>query len=228
MALTLCSDLSPADWLVASSLPSDRLVTFGPAGFEAYARLRFLPDPAYQGQSENDAYSDDNPPAAGVLRTLLRLLAAHTTTPDDCYCCLWEGWGDLYGRNAPPDLGAVIRTKEPADETQPAGWAPAPTPPAPPEMAKVVVPTRAYYLFQGRLAEAGDWGAANPWPSPDRLHMPEPAFVWPADHAWCIANDVDPHWAGIGADKLVIDQLVADPRLDVVRANPDDPQPSYR
>jgi hypothetical protein len=126
MALTLCSDLSPAGWLLTSTLPWDRLVTFGPAGFEAYARLRFLPDPAYEGQSENDADVDDKPTAADRLRTLLQLLAAHTTTPDDCYCCLWDGWGELFGRSttALPDL--VTRTDQPPEGAQPAMWAPAP------------------------------------------------------------------------------------------------------
>ena len=66
--------------------------------------------------------------------------------------------------------------------------------------------------------------------SPGRLwpDLPDPAFVWPADHAWCLANDVDPHWAGIGADASAIDDLVADPRLDVVPADPRLRQPSYR
>jgi hypothetical protein len=227
MALTLCTDLSPADWLVASTLPWGRLVTFGPAGFEAYARLRFLPDPAYEGQSEADAYVDDSPSEADRLRTLLGLLAVHTTTPDVCYCCLWDGWGELYGRRTPlPDL--AIGTAEPPAEANPAGWwAAVALPPDRPDEPKVVLPNLAYYLFHGRLTEAGDWGAANPW-SPDPLNMPEPAFVWPADHAWCVAKDVDPHWAGIGADALVIDELVADPHLDVVPANPDEEQPVYR
>jgi hypothetical protein len=39
---------------------------------------------------------------------------------------------------------------------------------------------------------------------------------------------VDPHWAGIGADTATIDQLVADPRLDVVLADPREAQPEYR
>ena len=59
------------------------------------------------------------------------------------------------------------------------------------------------------------------------LDMPDPAFIWPADHAWCIANDVDPHWIGIGADTPAIDQLVAHPLLDVVPADPRQEQPYY-
>jgi hypothetical protein len=54
-----------------------------------------------------------------------------------------------------------------------------------------------------------------------------PALVWPADHAWCFVSDVDPHWAGIGASATAVEQLLADPVLDVVRADPDLPQPSY-
>jgi hypothetical protein len=57
--------------------------------------------------------------------------------------------------------------------------------------------------------------------------MPSPAFIWPADHAWCVADDVDPHWAGIGAGTAAVDALVSDPRLDVVRADPAREQPFY-
>ena len=71
-------------------------------------------------------------------------------------------------------------------------------------------------------------GAAEEWPGQPRLHMPDPAFIWPADHTWCVANDVDPHWAGIGADLSAIDQLLANPRLDVVAADPREEQPTYR
>lgn len=225
MALTLCSDLSPASWLVTSDLPWERLVTFGPAGFEAYARLRFLPDPAYADQRENDVDIDDNPSDAERLRTLLHLLAAHTTTPRDCSFCLWDGYGELYG-GSPATHTTMIAVKEPAADAQPAA-VPASALPAPVVAApKVVVPHRAYHLFHGPLADVGDWGAASPWHgTPD---MPEPAFVWPADHAWCVAKDVDPHWAGIGADRTVVDRLVADPRLDVVAADPDAAQPHYR
>jgi hypothetical protein len=58
--------------------------------------------------------------------------------------------------------------------------------------------------------------------------MPNPAFIWPADHAWCVADDVDPHWAGIGADVSVVEELLADPPLDVVAADPRQDQPAFR
>lgn len=91
---------------------------------------------------------------------------------------------------------------------------------------RFAVPNRAFFLFHGRLADVGDWGAAEGWPGHFRT-MP-PAFVWPADRAWCLANDVDPHRAGIGASAAAVADLVADTRLDVVPADPDEDQPAYR
>ena len=96
------------------------------------------------------------------------------------------------------------------------------------EGPKVVLPNRAYYLFEGRLSDVGASGAADLRPGQPRTGMQVPAFVWPADHAWCVAKDVDPHWAGIAADQTVIDRLVDESGLDVVHADPDEDQPSYR
>lgn len=216
--------MSPADWIVSSELPWWRLVTFGPSGFEAYARLRFLPDPAFAGQRENDVQSSaDRPTDDEQLRMLVDVLATHTTTPVDCYFCLWDGYGQIHG-------GASMSVLVASDDGEPRP-APTPAPAFPADVLdgpRVVVPGRAYFLFRGPLAETGDWGAADMWPGQPRFGMPGPAFIWPTDHTWCVASDVDPHWAGIGADQSVIDQLVADPRLDVVPADPSRQQPAYR
>lgn len=179
MTLTQCWDLSPAAWIVDDERPWQRLVTFGPSGFPAHARLRFLPDPIHPGQRENEAQpAADAGSELDQVRSLLDQLAPHTGTPDECFFCVWDGWGELEG-------------------------------------PKVVLPHRAYYLFEGRLSDLGSG-------------MDPPAFIWPADHAWCVAKDVDPHWAGIGADRAVIDLLVDGSGLDVVHADPDEDQPSYR
>jgi hypothetical protein len=186
--------VSAAGWIMSSELPWHELVVFGPSGFEAYARLRFLPDPVHAGQPETET-DDDAPSEHELLRATLDVLRQHTRAPDDCYFCLWDGWGS----NSLPRPGL----------NQP----------------KVVVPNRAYFLFRGALSEFDDWGAASP--GGPRSYLP-PAFIWPADHAWCVANDVDPHFAGIGADSAAIDQLLAHPGLDVVAADPSMQPPHYR
>ena len=76
MPLAVCSDLSPADWIVASDVPWNRLVTIGPSGFAAYARVRFIPDPVREGQRESEADLDATHDEVDQWRALLRLLTA--------------------------------------------------------------------------------------------------------------------------------------------------------
>lgn len=206
MPLAVCSDLSPADWIPASDLPWPRLVTFGPAGFAAYARIRFIPDPAREGQQESEADLDATPDEVDQWRCLLQVLADDTVDPDDCYFGLWEGWGFPESARRWPTF-AVPRG---------AG-----------------LPARAYFLFAGSLSEAAIWGGGYPahagiWGPPEFSRGGAPAFVWPSDHAWCIAADIDPHWAAIGASAPLIERLIGDPGLDAVKADPADEHPAYR
>lgn len=229
MTLTWCSDVSPARWIADAEVPWDRLVSFGPDGFPAHARLRFLPDPAYPGQSENDVEEPDGAlPEGEQLRIALEVLAAHTRTPSDCFFCVWEGFAD--DTAAVADDTPIIDDPAEIARLELAGFEPAVHPDgseSPPPFPKVVVPHRAYWLFRGSWADLGFWDAARGWPDRVRLHGTEPAFVWPADHAWCLADDVDPHWAGVAGSRQAIDALLADGRLDVVEADPLRPQPAY-
>jgi hypothetical protein len=205
--LTPCSDLSAADWIVDSGIPWHQLVGFGPPEFPTYARLRFLPDPVFKGQSENDI--DRNPDAPSDLSRVqasVETLARHTGTPDACYFCIWDGW-PLQGRE-----GTGERPGYPSSAV---------------DGPQVVIPNRAYFLLQGAADDLAEWAEPQAWLGHRGLDVP-PAFMWPADHAWCIASDVDPHWAGIGASTAAIDQLLADPRLDLVLAVPSEMQPAYR
>lgn len=184
-------DTSAADWI--SGLSFDEVVTFGPPGFAAYARLRFIPDPVRAGQSEAEvALPAGHPSDLEQARQALDELGGHTLTADQCYFCIWNG----YGLHHPPSPG---------------------------RRTVLDLPHRSYTLMEGPLDALHTWevdlrqeGALVP-----------PAFVWPADHSWCFVSDVDPHWAGIGASTEAIRQLLANPALDIVTANPRDPQPYY-
>jgi hypothetical protein len=195
VALEVCADLSPADWLVANELAGLdwwRLVTVGPDGFERQARLRFSPDPAWEGQSENDLgdLGPDRPTEQDLLAVAAEVLASHTTTPDDCFFARWDGW--------------PARLDGPTFD----------------------LPNRAYHLLRGTVGDLIGWIAAGPWTTAHDAYPP--AFVWPADRSWCIAADVDPHFAGIGASSAAIDALLADSRIDVVDLPPGVEPPFYR
>ncbi|GGM32094.1 hypothetical protein [Micromonospora yangpuensis] len=195
MRSTYCTDLTAADWLLRSAASPMRLITFGPAGFEAYGRLRFIPDPTAPGQDEADADLPDNHPFdLDQARRALHLLARFTATPQECYFCVWDGYSDIA---LPPTVrrGPLVE-----------------------------LPHRRYALLRGPLSaidtwadDLGDGGTIAP-----------PALVWPTDRRWCFVSDVDPHWAGIGADRAAITALTDDPHLDVVPADPTQPQPWYR
>lgn len=225
MALTACVDVSPSGWITDSELPWSQLVTFGPSGFAAYARLRFVSDPTHDGQAEVDADVANGEPEQ--LRTLFEVLAAHTSTPHDCYFCLWEGSGDIaeHDFSVPADSFGTVTHQDP--HAQP-GLAPEHVRPPRLPGSRMTLPNRSYYLFRGALSDAGNWSAPEGWPAQPRLDIADIAFAWPADHTWCVANDADSHWAGIGAAAGVVDQLVADPRLDVIPADPSAEQPTYR
>ncbi|MEV4704238.1 hypothetical protein [Actinoplanes sp. NPDC049316] len=192
MRLRFCPDTAAADWLAGSGTPFEQLVTFGPAGFPAYARLRFIPDPQLPGQAETDALlPGDHPSDLAQARSALHVLAGFTSTPEDCYFCVWEGYSDI---------------------------------PLPPGVPLVEVPHRRYALLRGAVSDIDGWaddlGGGQP--------VAPPAFVWPADHRWVFAGDVDPHWAGIGAAREAVDALIGTPGLDVVPARPTQAQPAYR
>lgn len=177
-------------------------MTLGPAGFAAYARVRFIPDPTYPTQQEHEADLSGPYDETGQWRALLHLLADHTADPHDCYFALWEGWGFPQSARRWPTFGV-------------------------PRDART--PMRSYYLFHGALADAEICGPtqAGIWGRPEFSSGGTPAFVWPSDRTWCVAADVDPHWAGIGAPVPTIERLIADPHLDGVEADPAEEQPAY-
>jgi hypothetical protein len=134
-------DVSPAGWLTRTGTAPMCLITFGPAGFEAYGRLRYLPDPAESGLAEADVVlPEDHPTDIEQARTVLRALAEHTETAAQCFYCVWEGYA---GSFLDPRL-----TRGPM----------------------VVLPHRQYVLFTGDLGEIEHWeeefGDGDPCPPP--------------------------------------------------------------
>jgi len=247
--MSVCTTTAPAAWIRNDPQPWNRLVSLGPAGFPAYARLRFLPDPTGPGQREGDAGGSlVEASETEQLRRAVDVLAAFTTTPRECSFLLWDGWG-LHpagpGSRVRDDRGTWPRLpggpdtdsgRRRLDDGSPllgeplAGFAPGLQPrsahlgPQEEHPALVRLPNRDYYLFAGDISDVGDWGPALSLEP--RGHAPDPAFVWPADHAWCLVRDVDPHYAGIGAVPAAVDALIQHSELDVVTADPKQEQPT--
>ncbi|BDE59728.1 hypothetical protein GS433_24390 [Rhodococcus hoagii] len=110
MGITRCADRTVARWLERSDEDWRHLAARGPRDFEKHARLRFIPDPSFPGQSEGDvrrapgALSDNE-----QLGVTLAELTPYTATPDDCYFCIWEGWPSFSGDDPMPKISIPNR-----------------------------------------------------------------------------------------------------------------------
>ena len=166
---------SLADWFTQRDEPWEQLVTMGPAGFESYARVRYL---------------DEDRISQRILYGRLRVyLAGGTKTPGDCFHALWDGSvGSMYGdalRGIPPGLP---------------------------------IPARQYLLFLGPLEETGHWGARElTTGSPKDDELPAPHLLWPGDHRWFVATDVDSDFTWAGGSEELIDAVTGDPELKAER-----------
>jgi hypothetical protein len=90
--------------------------------------------------------------------------------------------------------------------------------PAPRQSERLVeLPHRQYGLFEGSLASATSLEGRS-------YHEEQtPNLWWPTDQAWCVASEIDFPWTYVGGSGELIDQLIADDRLETVSASPDDP-----
>jgi hypothetical protein len=116
-------------------------------------------------------------PARGRQRLLFARLRVHlagwTKTPGDCFHGLSAG--AVSGMHGDP-----VRGMSP--------WFPASILTG----AKVCIPHREYMLFRGHLDDVGHWGATDPATGSSRdEELPAPHLLWPADHRWFVATDVD-------------------------------------
>jgi len=131
---------------------------------------------------------------AGILRDW-------TATPEQCWFCVWEGYG-WAGMVTPGTDGGTPR--------------PDPVPAVVRQGPRVRLPGRDYFLYAGPVTAvtavaplAGDDQTANLW--------------WPADRAWCVASEIDLPWTYLAGPAGLIRTLLADPRLEALPARPEDP-----
>lgn len=211
-------DVAHADWFATSDAPWTQLCSLGPSGFEQYGRLFH---PLREGADENDP--DELVNVEGHLNhphleRLVDVLARYTSTPDDCFFGLWDGFGDIHGS---PAVGLLrVGRGKPAD-----------VPPAfPSEVltgARVEIPGRSYLLFRGQLLDAGQWGAADLEPGHPRS-INSPNLMWPLDRTWFVASEIDVPWTGVAGSSALLEELMADTLLDVEPVSLDSEVPYWR
>ncbi|WP_326565357.1 hypothetical protein VSH64_26280 [Amycolatopsis rhabdoformis] len=94
MGLEYEADTRVAQWLVETGA-GGRLVLFGPKGFEAYARVRFIRDPQRPGEREADVtLARSHKSDLWQTQRVIARLTEFTTT-DHGYFAVWDGYSDL-------------------------------------------------------------------------------------------------------------------------------------
>lgn len=213
--------LDVATWFTDSDDSWIRLSCFGPSGFAQYGRLLHTLDPGAD-ETDDDALVDvEGHLGREQLLALVDVLGRHTSTPDDCFFALWEGFGDIHGS---PSVAVMTAGNDGSTS------GPVVIPPAFPaevmDAPRLSIPGRSYFLFRGPLAEAGTWPAADLLPGHPR-DLNSPNLMWPADHSWFTATEIDQPWTGVAGSAELIAELLADPTLDFEEVEPSD-HPPYR
>jgi hypothetical protein len=219
MPLRPLADLSVADWYVHDDAPPVLRANLGPTGLESYVRVLHAESSPGEGDRWEGHLDDE------LLTALCEVLARHTTTSGECFFALWEGYGQIHGGDA---VGFLVRfsgsprwpgrifTKE------------KPPPPVPPAFPVAVMDGpklnllgEDHFLFTGPLGDAGEWGAASYGPGVPR-QINSPNLMWPQDRAWFVTTNIDSTWTGVGGTEALIEDLLAEPRLEVVRTRYDE------
>ena len=148
------------------------------------------------------------PPDAEVLAALGR---DWTATPEDCWFCVWDG----FGWDGPSTVAVLTERGQPPEIVEERRRDPVPGPVR--AGPRVHLPHRDYFLYQGPAAAVvavarldGTWGQC-------------PNLWWPADRAWCAASEIDLPWTYVGGPRGLIDAILADDRIEALPAAPDDP-----
>jgi hypothetical protein len=156
-----------------------------------------------------------------ALRALCRVLQSHTSTPQQCFFALWDGYGWIHGS---PSVGVLRRERSrflrlprtlrrrrdpvPPGLVEEAGEAP-----------RLQHPGRDYLLFTGSLdaATAMGWQAEEDWFLPQ-----SPNLFWPEDHAWCVATEIDLRSTLVGGTTHLVTSVLSEAGLEAWRVGPDD------
>jgi hypothetical protein len=193
VTLELIDDVREAVWLLpVGTADTDATLWLGPAGFEAYARVLQLPDPAFDRQPEAELADEVLDGAPSDVELVTGVVEALGSSSDDLRLLLWDGYPYRPALPAAPrfDLAGL----------------------------------RQYVLAAGSVGDWARWVADAA--EPHGRAFP-PAFVWPSDRVWCVAFDVDAHFAGVGGSEEAVTRLLDAEGLTAVRASRESTPPLY-
>lgn len=139
-----------------------------------------------------------------VLRSLVDVLSAHTTTPQTCLLGLWAGYGFIDGGTSfvayPIGSGKIGGPRH-----QPPAFSR--------DRPTLLLPWREYFLFRGPATAALEMSSR--WDQ-------SPNLFWPEDRAWFMASEIDFDSTVIGGSKELSRAILNTPTIDAWAVEPQD------
>jgi len=235
--VTFLDDISPAAWLGPRLLPGlasglgTRVGAVVPTDYPAYVRILHplgegpdrprwkdlveaagliyhpliqwdrLPLPLPAGMGHENSAPSTGDMAVSLRHSLITNLASETGTPDSVYYGIWEGYGYLHrGSSANFTYVDDPRPGHPRRQVSLEGLY---------QMVegrpKFTLPGRAYLLAHGALDDL------PLFPS----HL-TPSFIWPEDHAFCCATEIDFDSTLVGLSEQGAQRLLDDDSLEAL------------
>lgn len=149
-----------------------------------------------------------------ALRIVCEVLRQHTSTPDECYFAVWEGWGW--------DTATRLTLRSDVGE---------PSPP-PPRLLPIRLDSdaprfdvlhRSFLLYRGATEQALEIGGGDYRENLGFFWEQSPTLMWPADHAWCLSTEIDSAYTVIGGGAALARDLVAAEGVEALTIEPDAP-----
>lgn len=148
------------------------------------------------------------------------VLARHTTTPDAGIAAIWEGWGGLVSSAGVAYLRFEAGEDVPAPENRDSK-------PGSGLLRRDIAngprfdlhgnTGRHYVLFEAGANDLADaaWPGRAPWVG-EVMWAQSPSILWPDDHSWVLATEIDFDSTLIAGSTELIRELVRTPGLEVL------------
>ena len=142
------------------------------------------------------------------------ILAGHTDDPGTCVAGLWEGYGWFQDGSA-RDLVSYADTGD--DDAGYMNIVPPVAARLPGHVVhdpRLALPGRSYLLFEAPLDAFADpgWAEPNGWDA-----RQTPNQLWPADHSWFLASDIDLDSTVVGGSSELIAELLASDAIEALQ-----------